>query len=655
MTISLPYDLGMKTQHRERGSAPRDHDERRSPRGAPVRRLRAALVLLTGLAFLLGGATPASAASSPEISRWDQRITLNADGSMHVTWTIDYDAAGQEKHGPVLELTTRGAVEDGKTRRYPITNVQVASSTQAPTTTEITDTDDGIEIRIGDPDVTFTGRHNYTIDYDQAAVTDALDDHDEFYWNVLPTGWRLPIREATITVSAPTDPVEATCYHGGTGSRDACEGTDVDGGRAAFTQTETGSGDGVTVVVAYPAGTFDGSGPILTSWSVGTDDLMGIALFGSLIGALGAAFTGAIAWHRAARAQRYAGTAPGEIPGPYDAVKIVDVPADEKTSSTASRSVPPQGVPPALVGYLETGRSGRSSIPAAIVDLATRGYLRVDTLDGDWGLTRLANTAPPLEYERMLLAWVFRSHPHVRVSSLGPAPLRILTELNREGERQGWFRPTSEMTPRSLRRVAWVVIGVALGILSIPLWITLGDLLGIPPGTGWIAEVSARYPALACAYAASVALLVTGLLLLIRHRVPRRTALGTALHEQQAGFRRFVQSGNASALHDRDPEGREVFTMYLPYAIAFDLVETWVGTAERSARLATEEYHPTWLVFGSPSGGTRAMAFGTSIIGMDALLRTKVDPPTSSGSGDSSTSGGGDVGGGGGGGGGGDW
>ena len=133
---------------------------------------------------------------------------------MKVTERISYDFGSNLRHGIIRDIDNRqeeyGPEHD---RVYPIRDV--ASSTPAgPARIEVTESDGEVHVRIGDPNVTITGVHNYTISYTVLAATTRFADHDELYWTAIGPGWTVPISNAQVSVVAPAAVQTVTCYAG---------------------------------------------------------------------------------------------------------------------------------------------------------------------------------------------------------------------------------------------------------------------------------------------------------------------------------------------------------------------------------------------------------------------------------------------------------
>ena len=76
-----------------------------------------------------------------------------------------------------------------------------------------------MRIRIGDPDVTISGDHLYTIDYTIEGALNGFADHDELYWNAVGSEWDVPVLHATAEVAVPSPVTGAVCFAGSKSNR----------------------------------------------------------------------------------------------------------------------------------------------------------------------------------------------------------------------------------------------------------------------------------------------------------------------------------------------------------------------------------------------------------------------------------------------------
>ena len=134
---------------------------------------------------------------------------------------------------------------------------------------------------------------------------------------------------------------------------------------------------------------------------------------------------------------------------------------------------------------------------------------------------------------------------------------------------------------------------------------------------------------------------------------PARTAEGSAVLAQTQGFSLYLETAEANQL--RFEEGEDLFSRYLPYAVAFGLTERWASLFAQLAAQGRTLAEPTWFV--GPHVGTypfwaMAGSLGHDLESFTSAAQTSFTaaaPGSSGGSGFSGGGGGGGVGGGGGG------
>ena len=175
----------------------------------------------------------------PTIERVERLWTsaeLADDGSARVTEVIDYDFGVNERHGIfryVWDLSPEAAI--------------TVESPDAPDAILVTPAAmggrTGAMIRIGDPNVTVSGRHRYRIDYPLPAVArgTTLD------WEAVGVGWEVDLEEVDIHVVAPFELLDATCSVGVTGSQGGCDVTEAAPGHLVTTVEGLDSGEGVSI------------------------------------------------------------------------------------------------------------------------------------------------------------------------------------------------------------------------------------------------------------------------------------------------------------------------------------------------------------------------------------------------------------------------
>jgi len=599
-----------------------------------VRRL--AITLAASIAvWAWGVGSPAFAQTGEAIRSYDVTIQIRTDDSIRVTEVIEYDFGATQHHGIFRDVPTREAYDDRYDRVFPLHVESVSATGGASADYEVSNEPGGItRIKIGDPDVTTTGVHTYTIVYTVGAAMNGFPDHDELYWNAIGDQWEVPVDHATATVEAPAEISDAACYAGPLNAHTACDRQKIAGETARFTQRGLFPFEAFTVVVALPKGAVAEPHPQLVEpWSIGrafsrTPETLGLS--GGLL-LLVIAFCGWLFWTRG-RDRRYVGSpvdqTMGNPTGDSQAVPLFE------RGVAPVEFAPPEDLRPGQVGTIVDEQANTLDVTATIVDLAVRGYLTIEEIpkEGwfgkpDWTLHRTDKAdGDLLTYERTLLTGLFKDGNDPALSSLKRTFSERLTkvedELYADAVTRGWFlkRPDTIRASWHARGAVLFIAGVALTFV-LAKWTTFA-LAGIP-------------------------VVVAGLLLTVGARwMPSKTAKGTAIARRVGGFRTVIET--AETHMSRWAEEQKVFTRYLPYAIVFGCTEKWAKAFEGLQLMPPDT---TWYRSSRPF---IYADFGRTLDDFSVTTGgTIASTPASSGS--SGFSGGGFSGGGGGGGGGGSW
>ncbi len=590
-----------------------------------LRIVGAASVLL-----LLAASRPASAQSGFEhIEQFAVVMDVTGDGVMHVTETIDYDlgAYAVNKHGIYRYIPVRFHYDGKYDRVYPISDIEVTGSPGTPVDVKVTDDENNKAIRIGDPDETITGRHQYVIRYNVRGALNHFPDHDELYWNATGNRWDVPIRQVDATLKFPVAVTRLTCFAGPEQSDLPCASSEGEGSnQVTFHTSELGPGSGLTVVAAVAPGAISNVRPILEErWSVGrafeiSPVTVAIAAVLTLLIAL---FLGRLLW-RHGRDRRLLADGEGLRPM-FDKP---DGPVEYR---------PPDELRPAQVGVLVDESADPLDVTASIVDLAVRGYLTIEEIPdkglfskADWKLIKVKDADDALQpYEQRLLNALFDGgEASVLLSDLKHTFYddlkRIQDDLYEDCVAQRWFLRRPDRT-----RALWLVLGTVAAVLGIGVVVLAA------------ATTHAAFAVLPLAFVGIV-------ILVVHNRMPTRTATGTQALERVLGFRRYISTAETERMKFAEEEG--IFAKYLPYAIVFGATKQWAkrfeGLDAGSPAMGGMGWYVSPYMF-NPIGFSDSM--------QDFTVRTAgtivSTPPSASGS----SGFGGFSGGGGGGGGGGSW
>jgi hypothetical protein len=638
--------------------------------------------LAIALTVVLSG--PAAAQTGERIVSYDVDIAIQSDGKMLVVEKIDYDFSTTEHHGIFREIRNRFAWDRKSDRVYPVHVIDVVGSPGTPDGYKIEHEGALYRIKIGDAKKTITGEHLYTITYRVDGALNGFADHDELYWNAIGNEWPVPVEQAFVHVSAPGDFSQVGCFFGEYGSNLPCSAADSNGANAEFRQETQeplpwalGPYQGMTVVLALPKGVVPEPKPILQErWAIQRAfSLTPVTL--SITGVLLLLVVGGLVWlmWRSGRDRRAVGSAVdvayGTSTGGEQAVPLLE------RGIFPVEYAPPDGLRPGQVGTLIDERANPVDVTATIVDLAVRGYLRIEEIPKkglfgkpDWWLAkRKEEDDSLLRYERILFNGLFSGADSLDVEDAlaevsvpddaepeDPAPTRpdvpalapsgpdlarirlsslrkhfylrmrqVQDALYQDATRRKWFAGRPDKVRATWAKWGWLTFGVGTGAMFLVAAKTHLGLLAVPFAIGGL-------------------VLIRG-----SHLMPRRTPKGTGLVGRVLGFRTYIET--AESREAQFAEQENLFSKYLPYAIVFGCTEKWArafkGLADQAGAATS-----SWYV------GANAFSIGSFTSSIDHFTVSSAGTITSTPSGSGSSgfsSGGGFSGGGGGGGGGGSW
>ncbi|UZN04626.1 DUF2207 domain-containing protein [Cellulomonas sp. S1-8] len=621
-----------------------------------VRRLGVlALVLLVALGVVLLSPMVAVAAGAPgdlssgrEITRYDVMADVADDGTVAVTIDLDFDYGDDPGHGPYLTFPTRVSYDDEQDRFFEFSDVRASSPTGAPAQVNREDETSAMLLRIGDEDVDdVSGVQTYRVELTVDGwlnPANAQHSGDELYWNVIGAGWEIPLSDVSVTVTGPAPVAGAACFVGPAGSTTPCGSATTAGASATFTQDVVAVGDQLTTVTGWPGGTFPGVEPILRDKPDPLLPLRPVSVGGAIaavVALLGGAFAVARV-RRTGRDRAYLGLTPGLRPA--DGQEVPTGHRDRRTP-VGVQFQPPANARPGEIGTLVDEKADPVDVTATIVDLAVRGWLRIEEVPRsnprkkpkDWTLVRLRpGTEGLLPFEAWLLSELFEKGEQIALSDLrttfATSLAKVQDMMYEHVTSVGWFRAN----PKSVR-TGWIVTGVLLAVVG-GLGVMVGMAVGSVPGLALV----------------GVALLLVGVLVLVLSgSAPARTPDGTAVLAEALGFRRYLATAEANQI--RFEEGEDVFSRYLPYAIVFGLTDRWARVFSELAAQGRAVAAPGWYV--GSYAPTANVFWATGFVGamdrFESIATSAITAPTPGSSGGSGMSGGfsgGGVGGGGGGG-----
>ena len=592
-----------------------------------------ALLLATVLALVPGAASAQS--DGEAITDYQVRITVQADATMQVVEDITYDFGPNQRRGIIRDLVVREAFDGTNERVYAIDDISVRTGPDTPGDVQVSDEGGFRRVRIGDPDVVISGVHRYQIAYTVRGGPRSFPDHDELFWDAVGNLWSVPIAAAAVTVDVPAEVTQVLCFAGPQGSNVPCDRAGSAGASATFAHDGLRAGEGLTVVVGMPAGTFvPPAEPILEElWTPAfgfrpTPVRAGLA---SLIAIAGVGGFALLAW-RHGRDRAFVGSAVDQALGSTTGQE--ERRGFGRLQAGTVEFVPPDGIRPGQVGTLVDERVNLVDVTATIVDLAVRGWLRiVERPDSglfsrpDYELHRVptGGTGRLLGYEQLILDSLFATGPVVVLSELKyrwrPQLAKVQEAIYDDLVAQGWYRTSPERT-----RVGWRALGILLLILG-----AAATLFLMMIGWGLVGVA---------VFAAGVTLSV------VANRMPARTAKGTAMLTRVLGFKRLFTEGLEDA-RARFAEQQGIFSEYLPFAVVFGMTDRWARAFEGlgADQLGTGGWYTGPNAFTAVAIAHAVNGFDTATVG--TLYASQPSSSSSSGFGGGGFSGGGGGGGGG--------
>lgn len=641
------------------------------------------LGVVVGLMLILTqlvGAGPARADGDPSqdvVRDLTVLYELDADGTLFVTETFQWDFGARNGLGFYRTLITRMGYgpDTSKARVYEYSGFSVYSPSGAPAEVWVeNETYNEIRLAVGAPDGssdTRRGVQTYVLTYEVAGTINAVrgqegvQDQDELFYNVFNDA---PIRVETVRVEArgPAQVVDVACYQGGFGDATPCDAYSYSGAQAFFGAGSLNAGEGLTIMAAFPAGTFARPGPILEDIPGGGDvggypgdpnyrpGLMqrvggflvdywyvAAALWAGLLGGFVALRV------RRGRDMEYVGLPPGVLPAAGQEVAEARM---KRQPPVAVRFTPPDGMRPGEAELLEEETATNEAFSATLIDLAVRGYLTVAAADvsrrgkvKDWLFTLNVPGPPPTEllpYEDQVMRALFGTATAVRVSALRGTFATHLTafynQLQARSKEKGWF-----LRPRRSRRfkLTW---GLSALVLIILVTFNVGDFVDL--------LFSGGLEMMAVVGSITVALVSLVLVWFFTIKAANaRSATGRAYYEQIRGFREYLTTAEADKITWE--AGEDIFSKYLPWAIIFGVADRWTALFASLAEAGRYTYVPIWYVgYGMGSIGDQIRSIGDSVTGLQTTGMQSLSYTPGSSGGSGSFGGGGFSGGGGGGG-----
>ncbi len=566
----------------------------------------AVLVVIGGLNLDTSTGEPTTESSTITDYRADFEVLENGDLRAVETLTVDFPIS---RHGIFRFFDTTDPNFD-KNRLIP-DDIEVLRDGQQEPFEVLSERRGKIRnVKIGAADRTISGEHVYQISYTiEGTLTPGSDAPTQFYWNLVPQGWRMPIRESELVVHLPKEVTSFRCALGNGDDARACRAENPAPDTVVVRTGELSPNTPVTIQAGLDIETPKAD---TRPWASNLDPILGrspvllglVVLLALVLGGLGAALS------RSVR---------------------------EKDPSFPLMYAPPDGVGPAQAAYLLTEKVENKAFVATLMYAAEKGAARL-TQDGDswhvlatdseenWNsvddVTQLTGSS---------LGIVNPGGQFTAAPGSVNAGQKLKSVLSSfESDTEGWATTSGLMVSSGLGPFGWVVLLMAGGLAAF--------LGAINP---FNMSVLAIVPGVFAIGALGVGASGAG---------TRRTPAGRDLWSRVGGFKRILSTSSAQ---DRfDFSGRqELYTAYLPWAVAFDCADEWA----KKYRVETGREPPAPSYFPAYAGVHTGAYVNQMVDSFDATVSSAISSYEATQSSSSSGGGGFSGGGGGGGGGGGSW
>jgi hypothetical protein len=503
------------------------------------------LVISAGLVMAY---TFCPAAYADYIDNFDVALHLTKDGTLDIVEKIEV-IFEQKRHGIFRKIPTSFDIA-GQSGNLDLKVKDVLIDDDQKVNYKVTDNDNQIKIKIGDPNKEINGCHEYRIHYQVKQAAIFADGSPQIYWNVTGNDWPYRIEEVD-AYFYPPDGVNVklcrnTSYVGYKGSKtkgnsEISNGDSIgedDAQSIHFSADDLKKGEGLTIVVGLPEDSVYVPSEREREWKKIVYFLPAILI------PLAATIIMFFLWLKHGIDQGGGGAVGVEW----------DV---------------PKGLSPAEVGTLIDEKCDTEDIVSTIVDLAVRGYLRIEQIESteliffkhkDYIFHRLNSDVQGLEYyESVMLNALFGSGNTVKLSYLKEkfythVPT-IRDSIYDTLTKKQYFLEDPEKV-----RKKYIIIGGAIAFIGIFACGILGaffnsDKLFMPIYIG----CGIAFPIIA----------------IFGNYMPARSFKGSKALRECKGFRRFVQMAEKPRIEKLAKDDPTIFGRLLPYAMVLGAGDRW--------------------------------------------------------------------------------
>ena len=529
------------------------------------------------------------------IDNYDVKATVDKYNKLHIEETIKV-TFNKYRHGimrTIDKINHVARVNGSKSTVYAIiSNVKVSSHSSA-----VREGGDSTTIKLGSS-LTYAKRHEtYRLSYDYDLGTDPLSSSDEFYFNIIGTGWNTNIGRVTFRITMPEEFSGKPGFS--TGSYGERSGSDIVkynvNGRviAGHTTGRLLAGEALTIRLELPQGYFK-LDPVKTT----------IAKFVFIVPV---------------------------IAGIIALVLSIMILRKEKSKSTpVIQYTAPDGLNSLELVFANDDTIPHKNAASMVVYLANKGYLTIDIDGENFTLTKLKDYDGQNESERIFMNGLFNSdHPN----KVAKAELEgefyktvsaTISTISRGRLKTKYFEKHNRVKT-ILKVIQWVAIAIllicaglatlleqnpseALGSMAFIIAFTVFPLFFVlQPTTKQFSPVFTKVLCIIVAITPAVVLqalyfryptaIVTGISSIfimigayITRDVITRTEDGYRIKGEIMGFKEFIETVDKPRLEALLAETPTLFYDIIPYAYVLDVHKKWVDKFEGIALQPADWY-----------------------------------------------------------------
>ena len=540
-----------------------------------MKRLNVLLLFLS--IFLLG--SPTFAQSGDAILEFRSDINVHSTAEIDIVETITFQPSSfEERHG--LEWSIPYVYDVGAFRRPTELEINSVEYYPVDSPSQITtnlysryDENGWATLRIGSANILITQPHVYIIDYTlKYTGISYFKTHDELYLNIIGPGWKLPIDNASATVTMPTEISEAVCYTGPDGSEQKECTFEINNNVLTVRPNDTLPPlNGYTIALKQPVGTFENT----------TKEQARLIILAN-IGIL--------------------------LPIPVAIILFVFL---KKYRKGEPKTVIPQYNAPAGFDVLSSGilykdsNSLRSKyISALLIEMCTKGYCKIkEYKKKKYEIIKLAEFPLESPHAISILTSIFAHGDTVSLDKLTDFYTTSITAYHTARnsiEKLGYYSTKRVRSRNFLRAISIIAILICFFAIQSFIGISMiGTLIGI--------------------------IISSILLFIFSQNFNIKSELGEEKYAELMGLKMYIETAEEDKIKfHNDPERyKERFEKLLPYAMIFGLEKKW-------AQLFEDIYttSPQWYEGQSSTFDT--MLFANSISSFNRSFSTYSSPPTSS-------------------------